>query len=179
MRLVIVIVAFLIALPQRSYSAEADDFFHDKLDAVALRFSSLNIPDLEKIQLPQAQADGSLIFLYVWLPRTHAPTPESFEANIADYFDITAPLGNAFAGWCYLRKPETYVIKTDTGEVAVQRIWAQAFRARVPLARCHGGMPGAAGRLGQTQVFVDPRSGVKSMMRSGHPTRFPLVAQVQ
>ncbi|MBT3071758.1 hypothetical protein KKP04_12875 [Rhodomicrobium sp. Az07] len=179
MRFVVAIVAALLVAPQDSYPAEVPDIFHDKIEAVALQFSSLNIPDLEKIQLPQPQADGSLIFLYIWLPQTHAPSPESFEANIADYFDVTAPLGHAFAGWCYLRKPETYTLKTVTGEIAVQRIRALAFRRKPPLARCQGGVPGAAGRLGQTQVFVDPRSGVKSMVRSGHPTRFPPVSQVR
>ncbi|KAI95258.1 hypothetical protein T281_06610 [Rhodomicrobium udaipurense JA643] len=179
MRLFVFIAAVLLLIPLGSRAEEATDLFHDKIDAVALRFSSLNIPDLEKIQLPRPQADGSLIFLYIWLPQTHAPTPASFEANIADYFDVTAPLGSAFAGWCYLRKPETYVLKTDTSEIAVQRVWALGFRGKPPVARCRGGAPGAAGRLGQTQVFVDPRSGVKSMVRSGHPTRFPLVAQVR
>ena len=31
----------------------------------------MNIPGLEKIQLPQVQADGSLIFIYIWIPKTH------------------------------------------------------------------------------------------------------------
>jgi hypothetical protein len=158
---------------------QGKDLFHERIDAVALRFASLNIPNLEKIQLPQVQADGSLIFIYIWLPRTHTPTIASFEANVGDYFDIVGAQKTAFTGWCHLKKPETHMLKGEAGEVAVMRIWALGFRGRAPRARCHGGLPSAAGRLGQTQVFKDPRSGLLSMVRSGHPTRFPQAERVQ
>jgi hypothetical protein len=153
--------------------SQAEDLFHQKIEIVAARFSSLNIPDLEKIQLPQVQQDGSLIFLYIWLPKTHSPTMASFEANVGDYFDIARAQETAFTGWCYMRKPETHILKGEAGEVAVMRIWALGFHGRAPRGKCHGGRPGAAGQLGQTQVFRDPRSGLLSMVRSGHPTRFP------
>jgi len=179
MRAVCFLIIALLVFSPKAGSTETTDIFHDQIGSIALRFSTLDIPDLEKIQLPQPQEDGSLIFLYIWLPRTHAPTAASFEANIGDYFDVTALPRKAFDGWCYIRTPETHVLATATGEVAVQRIWALGFRGKPPLAKCRGGLPSAAGQLGQTQVFVDPRSGVKSMVRSGHPTRFPLVAQVQ
>lgn len=156
-------------------ASQSADFFHEKIGVVATHFASLNIPDLEKIQLPQAQPDGSFVFIYVWLPKTHRPTQASFEANIGDYFDIIGAEGNAFDGWCYLRKPESHVLKTATSEVAVMRIRALGYRGAAPRRRCHGGLPGAAGRLGQTHVIKDPRSGLLSMVRSGHPTRFPSV----
>ncbi len=155
--------------------SQAPDFFHERIDTIAGEFSSLNIPDLEKIQLPQAQSDGSFIFIYVWFPKTHRPTTASFEANVGDYFDVIGAQQKVYAGWCYTRKPETHVHKTETGEIGVMRIWALGFYGRVPRAKCRGGLPGPAGSLGQTQVYKDPRSGLLSMVRSGHPTRFPLV----
>ncbi len=153
--------------------SQAEDLFHDNIESVAARFSSLNIPGLEKIQLPQAQPDGSLIFIYIWRPTTHKPTTASFEANVGDYFDIMGAQSKAFDGWCYVRKPEMIVVKSETGETGVMRIWALGFNGRAPRHKCLGGPPSAAGRLGQTQVIKDPRSGLLSMVRSGHPTRFP------
>ena len=79
----------------------------------------------------------------------------------------------AFSGWCYVSKPETHVLKAETGETAVIRIWALGFHGNAPRRKCRGGVPGEAGKLGQTQVIKDPRSGLLSMVRSGHPTRFP------
>lgn len=155
--------------------AQVQDFFHERIDAIAGRFSSLNIPDLEKIQLPQVQPDGSYIFIYVWFPKTHRPTKDSFEANVGDYFDVLGAQQRVYAGWCYARKPETHILKTDTGEVGVMRIWALGYYGRAPRMKCLGGLPGPAGRLGQTQVYKDPQSGLLSMVRSGHPTRFPAV----
>ncbi len=166
------IVFVLISLIKPANS-EAPDLFHEKIGIIASKFSSLNIPGLEKIQLPQIQPDGSLIFIYVWHPKTHRPTTASFEANIGDYFDIMGAEGQAFSGWCYLGKPEMHVQKTETGEVAVMRIWALGFNGSAPRGKCRGGMPGEAGQLGHTQVIKDPRSGLYSMERSGHPTRFP------
>jgi hypothetical protein len=167
--------AFLIVFALKPALSEAADFFHERIDTIAGKFISLDIPDLEKIQLPQAQPDGSFIFIYVWFPKTHRPTKASFEANVGDYFDVLGAQQKVFAGWCYTRKPETYTLKTETGEVGVMRIWALGFHGRSPRGKCRGGRPGDAGRLGQTQVFKDPTSGLLSMMRSGHPTRFPLV----
>jgi hypothetical protein len=166
---------FLIVFPAGRAFSQAPDFFNERLDIIAARFESLNIPDLEKIQLPQAQSDGSFIFIYVWFPKTHRPTTASFEANVGDYFDVLAAGRRVYAGWCYARKPETDVIKTETGEIGVMRIWALGYHGRAPKAKCSGGLPGAAGRLGQTQVYRDPHSGLLSMVRSGHPTRFPSV----
>ncbi|MFZ1109130.1 MAG: hypothetical protein WAN43_12410 [Rhodomicrobium sp.] len=170
-------VVFALLLLANPAFSQGKDLFHERIDAVASRFSSLNIPYLEKIQLPQIQADGSLIFIYIWHPRTHTPTMASFEANVGDYFDIVGAQNTAFTGWCHLKKPETHMLKGDAGEVAVMRIWALGFHGRAPRAKCHGGLPGAAGRLGQTQVFKDPSSGLLSMVRSGHPTRFPPAAE--
>jgi hypothetical protein len=166
---------FLIVFPLKPALSEAPDFFHQRIDTIAGRFRALDIPDLEKIQLPQVQPDGSFIFIYVWFPNTHRPTKASFEANVGDYFDVIGAQRKVFAGWCYIKKPETYRLKTETGEVGVTRIWALGFYGRSPRARCGGGLPGEAGRLGQTQVYKDPGSGLLSMVRSGHPTRFPLV----
>jgi hypothetical protein len=166
---------FLLTFPLKPAFSEAPDFFHDRIDAIAGKFINLDIPDLEKIQLPQAQADGSYIFIYVWLPRTHRPTTASFEANVGDYFDVLGAERKVFAGWCYTRKPETHILKTETGEIGVMRIWAAGFYGRAPRRKCQGGMPGQAGQLGQTQVIKDPASGLLSMVRSGHPTRFPSV----
>jgi hypothetical protein len=166
-------LVFVFTLLSNFAFSQADDLFHQKIETVAARFASLNIPDLEKIQLPQVQADGSLIFLYIWLPKTHTPTMASFEANVADYFDVARAEETAFTGWCHMRKAETHIMKGEAGEVAVMRIWALGFHGRAPKGKCHGGRPGAAGQLGQTQVFRDPRSGLLSMVRSGHPTRFP------
>ncbi len=166
-------LVFAVVLLVTPAFSQADDLFHQRIEAVASRFASLNIPHLEKIQLPQIQPDGSLIFIYIWLPKTHSPTVASFEANVGDYFDIAGAEKTAFSGWCYVRKPETHILKGDAGEVAVMRIWALGFRGRAPRGKCRGGLPGAAGRLGQTQVFKDPSSGLLSMVRSGHPTRFP------
>ncbi|MGO9546837.1 MAG: hypothetical protein ACLPPF_18820 [Rhodomicrobium sp.] len=168
--------ALLIVFPPTPALSQQSDFFHERIDTIAKQFSTLDIPDLEKIQLPQAQADGSYIFIYVWFPRTHRPTKASFEANVGDYFDVLGAQQQVFAGWCYARKPETHILKTETGEVGVVRIWALGFHGHAPRGKCRGGLPGAAGRLGQTQVYKDPRSGLLSMVRSGHPTRFPLVA---
>jgi hypothetical protein len=167
--------AFLTVFPVGPALSEAPDFFHERIDTIASKFTALDIPDLEKIQLPQAQQDGSFIFIYVWFPHTHRPTKASFEANVGDYFDVLGAQGKAYAGWCYTKKPEAHTLKTETGEVGVMRIWALGFYSRSPRARCRGGFPGDAGRLGQTQVFKDPSSGLLSMVRSGHPTRFPLV----
>ena len=132
---------------------------------------------MEKIQLPQAQADGSFIFIYVWFPKTHSPTTASFEANVGDYFDVLGAQYKVYAGWCYAKKPETHILKTGNGEVGVMRIWALGFYGRTPRRKCLGGLPGAAGRLGQTQVYKDPNSGLLTMVRSGHPTRFPSVGE--
>jgi hypothetical protein len=170
-------VAFLIVFSLKPAYSQAPDFFHERIDTIAGKFIDLNIPDLEKIQLPQAQADGSYIFIYVWFPKTHRPTTASFEANVGDYFDVLGAQQKVFAGWCYGRKPEAHVLKTETGEIGVMRIWALGFYGRAPRRKCQGGLPGAAGRLGQTQVIKDPNSGLLSMVRSGHPTRFPLVKE--
>ncbi|MGC2630245.1 MAG: hypothetical protein WA265_09870 [Rhodomicrobium sp.] len=167
--------AFLTVLPLNQAFAQTPDFFHENIETIAQSFTSLNIPDLEKIQLPQAQPDGSFIFIYVWFPKTHRPTTDSFEANVGDYFDVLGAEHRAYAGWCYAKKPETQIVKTATGEIGVMRIWAAGFYGRAPQEKCLGGLPGAAGRLGQTQVYKDPRSGLLSMVRSGHPTRFPAV----
>ncbi len=171
-RFPLAVVFSLILLVEPAYS-EASDLFHEKIGIIALKFLSLNIPGLEKIQLPQNQPDGSFIFIYVWHPKTHRPTTASFEANIGDYFDIMGAQAKAFSGWCYLSKPETHVLKDESSEVAVIRIWALGFRGSAPRGKCRGGLPGAAGQLGHTQVIKDPRSGLLSMVRSGHPTRFP------
>lgn len=174
---VLVFASFLFIKPA---SSQATDLFHENIDTIAKKFISLNIPDLEKIQLPQIQADGSFIFIYVWLPKTHRPTTASFEANIADYFDILGAQKKVFGGWCYLRKPETHILKSDSEEIGVMRIWALGYYEQAPRKKCLGGAPGPAGRLGQTQVIKDPSSGLLTMVRSGHPTRFPLVEkQVQ
>ncbi len=168
--LAIVFVLILLIKPAQS---EAPDLFHEKIGIIASKFSSLDIPGLEKIQLPQIQPDGSFIFIYVWHPKTHRPTTASFEANIGDYFDIMGTQTKAFSGWCYLSRPETHVEKTETGEIAVMRISVLGFHGSAPRRKCRGGLPGEAGQLGQTQVIKDPRSGLYSMVRSGHPTRFP------
>ncbi len=153
-------------------SSQSVDYFHEKLETLAGQFTSLNIPDLEKIQLPQRQADASHVFIYIWLPNTHRPTTASFEANIADYFDIAGAQGRPFDGWCYLRKPEMTKVTKDQSTVGAMRVWALSYNGKPP-RRCLGGLPGNAGQLGQTKVFKDPRSGLLSMVRSGHPTRFP------
>jgi hypothetical protein len=167
--------AFLVIIHSQHASAQATDFFHEKIDAVASRFTSLNIPELEKIQLPQAQADGSFIFIYVWNPKTHKPTESSFEANVADYFDVLGAEHGVYAGWCYSGKSETHILKTEGREIGVRRIWALGYYGPLPRKKCIGGRPGIAGRLGQTQVYRDPDSGLLTMVRSGHPTRFPAV----
>ncbi len=175
MRFLPLALVFLMGFFSIPALSEAPDFFHDRIDNIAARFTSLNIPDLEKIQIPQVQADGSFVFIYVWFPKTHRPTTASFEANIGDYFDVLGAQAKVFAGWCYLKKPEMYVLKAASGDVAVMRIWAFGFQGSIPRAKCRGGRPSPAGRLGQTQVIKDPSSGLLSMVRSGHPTRFPLV----
>jgi hypothetical protein len=175
MRFIPLALAFLTVLVAAPASSQAPDFFHEKIDTIAGRFSSLDIPDLEKIQLPQAQEDGSYIFIYVWFPKTHAPTTASFEANIGDYFDILGAQQKVLAGWCYTRKPERHILKSENGEIGVMRIWALGYYSSPPRIKCRGGLPGPAGQLGQTQVIKDPHSGLLSMVRSGHPTRFPLV----
>jgi hypothetical protein len=172
-------IAFILICSIRPALPEATDFFHEKIDTIASRFTSLDIPDLEKIQLPQIQSDGSYIFIYVWFPKTHKPTKSSFEANVGDYFDIVGSQQKVFSGWCYTKKPESHTLRTETGEVGVMRIWALGFHGRAPRSKCRGGVPGEAGRLGQTQVFKDPSSGLLSMVRSGHPTRFPPVQDVR
>jgi hypothetical protein len=177
MRFLPLILLFLVVIPTRHASAQTPDFFHERIDTIAARFTSLNIPDLEKIQLPQIQSDGSFIFIYVWFPKTHRPTTASFEANVADYFDVLGAERKNFRGWCYLRKPETHVLKAASGEIGVMRIWARGFYGQAPRTKCQGGLPSAAGQLGQTQVIKDPSSGLLSMVRSGHPTRFPLVEE--
>jgi hypothetical protein len=170
-----IVFAFLFLVkPARP---EALDLFHEKISIIASKFSSLNIPGLEKIQLPQMQPDGSFIFIYVWHPQTHRPTTASFEANIGDYFDIIGAQAKAFKGWCYVSKPETHILNGEAGEIAVIRIWALGFHGNAPRRKCRGGSPSEAGKLGQTQVIKDPRSGLLSMVRSGHPTRFPLVEE--
>jgi hypothetical protein len=180
MRILPLTIALLMTFHSDHALAQASDFFHAKMDAIAARFTSLDIPDLEKIQLPQAQADGSVIFIYVWHPMTHRPTTASFEANVGDYFDVTGAEHGVYAGWCYARKSETYVLKTKSLEIGVMRIWAVGYHGRMPRGKCAGGLPGAAGRLGQTQVYKDPASGLLTMVRSGHPTRFPAIEkQVQ
>ena len=177
MRLLSLSLAFAFLLLFHPVPTQATDLFHDRIDTVASSFSTLNVPGLEKIQLPQIQQDGSLIFIYIWLPKTHSPTTASFEANVSDYFDIIGAERKAFTGWCYLSKPEMHAVKAESGEIAVMRIWALGFHGRVPRGKCRGGLPGAAGQLGHTQVIKDPRSGLLSMVRSGHPTRFPLVEE--
>jgi hypothetical protein len=169
--------AFLMTFTKKPAFAQASDFFHERIDTIAGKFIDLNIPDLEKIQLPQVQPDGSYIFIYVWFPKTHRPTTASFEANVGDYFDVLGAQQKVFSGWCYARKPEPHILKTETGEIGVMRIWAVGFYGRAPRRKCQGGLPGEAGRLGQTQVIKDPDSGLLSMVRSGHPTRFPLVEE--
>jgi hypothetical protein len=166
----LILLSFLSNNPAVSQSP---DLLHDKIGAVVAHFTSLNIPDLEKLQIPQAQPDGSYVFIYVWFPKTHRPAPAYFEANVADYFDVAGARSTAFIGWCYLKTPEKLVLKTHTNEVGVVRIWALGFQGRAPRRRRRGGFPGEAGRLGQTQVYRDPNSGLLSMVRSGHPTRFP------
>lgn len=170
------IIFMLMLLINPAYSTTSD-LFHEKIDIVALKFSSLNIPGLEKIQLPQIQPDGSYIFIYVWHPSTHSPDTASFEANIGDYFDIMGAGSKAFSGWCYLAKPEMHVLKAQLSDVAVMRIRALGFNGKAPRAKCRGGLPGEAGQLGHTQVIKDPKSGLSSMMRSGHPTRFPFAEE--
>jgi len=173
-------LAFMAVFSIKPSSAEVPDIFHERIDAVAGKFSNLDIPDLEKIQIPQAQADGSYIFIYVWFPQTHRPTTASFEANVGDYFDVIGAEQKTYAGWCYARKSETHTLKTANGEIGVMRIWAVGFYGSAPRRKCQGGLPGKAGELGQTQVIKDPNSGLLSMVRNGHPTRFPLVEkQVQ
>ena len=166
-------VVFVLIFLVKPAHPEASDLFHEKIGTIASKFSSLNIPGLEKIQLPQIQPDGSFIFIYVWHPKTHRPTTASFEANIGDYFDITGAQTKPFSGWCYLSRPETSVLKAESGEIAVMRIQALGFHGSAPRGKCRGGLPGEAGQLGHTQVIKDPRSGLLSMVRSGHPTRFP------
>jgi hypothetical protein len=180
MRIFPLLSAFLLAFSFKPSFAQVADIFHERIDAVAIKFSALDIPDLEKIQLPQQQADGSYIFIYVWFPQTHQPTTASFEANVGDYFDVLGAQQKTFAGWCYARKSEMHTLKTETGEVGVMRIWAVGYYRNAPRKKCQGGLPGEAGRLGQTKVYKDPASGLLSMVRSGHPTRFPLTGkQVQ
>ncbi len=166
-------IAFLLTLQVQAAYSESLDLFHEKIGNIASKFSSLNIAGLEKIQLPQIQPDGSFIFIYVWHPTTHRPTMASFEANIGDYFDIIGAQSKAFSGWCYLTRPEAHVSKDESADVGVIRIRALGFRGSAPRAKCRGGFPGEAGQLGHTQVIKDPRSGLLSMVRSGHPTRFP------
>ncbi len=168
-------LAFLIALPLNLAFSDSPDLFHESIETIASKFTALDIPDLEKIQLPQTQADGSFICIYVWFPKTHRPTKASFEANVGDFFDVAGAQQKVFAGWCYSKKSETHTLKTESSEVSVMRIWATGFYGRPPRSNCRGGFPGEAGRLGQTQVYKDPSSGLLSMIRSGHPTRFPLV----
>jgi len=177
MRFLPLVLVFALLFAIKPVRAESSDLFHDRIDTIASRFLSLNIPGLEKIQLPQVQPDGSLIFIYVWHPRTHKPTTASFEANVGDYFDIMGSQSKAFTGWCYLKKSEMHIKEAETGSIAVMRIWALGFNRHAPRGKCHGGMPGAAGQLGQTQVIKDPRPGLLSMVRSGHPTRFPAVEE--
>ncbi len=173
------ILVFALSLLVAPASFQATDLFHDKIDAVAAKFSSLNIPNLEKIQLPQSQPDGSVIFLYIWLPETHRPTMASFEANIGEYFDIVGSRSASYAGCVYLRKPETHVLKGGDSQVAAMRISALAYHGRAPRDKCHGKMPGAAGQLGHTQIVKDPNSGLLSMVRSGYPTEFPSAKRMQ
>ncbi len=173
MRVFPLAIVFALVFLIKPAHSDAPDLFHEKIGTIASKFSSLNIPGLEKIQLPQIQSDGSLIFIYVWHPNTHRPTTASFEANIGDYFDIMGAESKAFSGWCYLSRPEMHIAKTEAGDVAVMRIRALGFSGRAPRGKCRGGLPGEAGQLGHTQVIKDPRSGLYSMVRSGHPTRFP------
>jgi len=174
MRVFPLVIVFALTLLVKPAYSEAPDLFHEKIGIIASKFSVMNIPGLEKIQLPQIQPDGSFIFIYVWHPKTHRPTTASFEANIGDYFDIMGAQTKAFSGWCYLGKPETYVLKAESSEISVIRIRALGFHGRAPQGKCRGGLPGEAGQLGHTHVIKDPRSGLLSMVRSGHPTRFPL-----
>jgi hypothetical protein len=166
---------FLAAFSLKASAGQITDIFHERIEAVAGKFTNLDVPDLEKIQIPQAQADGSYIFVYVWFPITHRPTTASFEANVGDYFDVIGAQHKTYAGWCYVRKPEAHTLKTANGEIGVMRIWAAGYYGNPPREKCQGGRPGKAGALGQTKVFKDPNSGLLSMVRNGHPTRFPLV----
>ena len=135
--------ASLVAFCSNHASAQVPDFFHERIDTIAARFTSLNVPDLEKIQLPQAQPDGSFIFIYVWFPKTHRPTTASFEANVGEYFDVLGAQYKVYAGWCYAKKPESHILKTETGGIGVMRIWALGFHGRAPRRKCLGGLPGA------------------------------------
>jgi hypothetical protein len=152
------------------------DYFHDDLHEVATKFTALQVPDLEKIQLPQLQPDGSFIFVYIWLPQTHRPTTSTFEANIADFLDIIGAQSAIYDGWCYLREPETTVAEKDGRSVGAMRISVLGYFGKPP-ARCEARLPGDAGKLGQTQIIRDPGSGMLSMMRQGYPTRFPNVVE--
>src|SRR5271166_6443097 len=143
------VVFVLILLVNPAYS-DASDLFHEKIGTIASKFSSLNIPGLEKIQLPQIQPDGSFIFIYVWHPNTHRPTVASFEANIGDYFDIMGAQAKAFSGWCYLSKPETHVLKDESSEVAV----IPHLGPRFPWQRAAAQVPGRiAGRGGAAWAY--------------------------
>ena len=131
--------ALLISFHSDHALAQAPDFFHENIDTIAGKFSSLNIPNLEKIQLPQAQTDGSFIFIYVWLPKTHTPTAASFEANVGDYFDVLGAQHRVYSGWCYGKKPETHILKSENGEIGVMRIWALGYYGRAPRKKCAAG----------------------------------------
>ena len=98
MRIFPLLIVFALLFSVKPAHSEASDLFHEKISIVASKFLSLNIPGLEKIQLPQIQPDGSFIFIYVWHPQTHRPTTASFEANIGDYFDIIGAQIKTFSG---------------------------------------------------------------------------------
>ena len=166
------ILVFVLSLLVAPFSSQATDLFHDKIDAVATNFSSLKIPNLEKIQLPQTQTDGSVIFLYIWLPNTHRPTMASFEANIGEYFDIVGSRSAPYDGWCYLKRPERHVLKGGGGQVAAMRIrpWPIGRPLQMPGQDARRGGPAWAYANRQRSEF---RSFVHGALRlpNGVPAR--------
>ena len=151
MRVFPLAIVFALTLLVKPAYSEAPDLFHEKIGIIASKFSSLNIPGLEKIQLPQIQPDGSFIFIYVWHPKTHRPTTASFEANIGDYFDIMGAQSKAFSGWCYLGKPETYVLKAEI----LRNLRRPHPGSRLSRSRPAGQMPGRlAGRGGAARAYA-------------------------
>jgi hypothetical protein len=81
------------------------DLFSEKIEPIALKFSLLNAPNLEK-QGPQIQDGCSFVFSFIWLPRADIPMKASFANAARDYLDVLGAKYKAFTGWCYLKKPE-------------------------------------------------------------------------